>query len=90
MHNPNWGWLAKGPDAWMRTAAEAAVDLVIAGHRHRLSYTPPGPNVDHTYHLLVLGQEQIARVSATTEQLGVTVTGLDGAVKQTIAIPRQR
>jgi predicted phosphodiesterase len=89
MHSPRWGWLADGPDAWIETANTAGVDLVISGHFHRFSYTAPGPEVDHTYHLLVIGQEQIARVNATAEELGVTVTGLDGTVVHTLAIPRR-
>jgi predicted phosphodiesterase len=90
MHDPNWGWLADGPDAWMQIANEAGVDLVIAGHRHRFSYTPPGPDVNHLYHLLVLDQEQIARVVATAAELKVTVTDLDDNVVETVTIPRRR
>ena len=36
MHQPEWGWLADGPDAWIRTANAAGIDLVIAGHRASL------------------------------------------------------
>jgi len=89
MHQPQWGWLVDGPGEWVETANEAGVDLVIAGHRHRFSYTPPGPDVEHTYHLLVLDQDQVAQVSATTEELEVVVTGLDGEVVHTVAIPRR-
>lgn len=90
MHNPRWGWLTDGPDAWVETANAAGVDLVIAGHRHRFSYTAPGPDVDHSYHLLVVGKEQIARVDATATELEVVVTGLDGSVVHTLVIPRRR
>jgi len=90
MHQPNWGWLPDGPDAWVETANTAGVDLVIAGHRHRFSYTPPGPDVRHSYHLLVVGQGQVARVDATVDELEVVVTGLDGAVVHTLVIPRRR
>jgi hypothetical protein len=90
MHNPGWGWLADGPDAWVETANAAGVDLVIAGHRHRFSHTAPGPDIAHTYHLLVIGKEQIARVNATPTELEVVVTGLDGSVAHTLAIPRRR
>ena len=89
MHQPNWGWLPDGPDAWVETANAAGVDLVIAGHRHRFSYTPPGPDVEHSYHLLVIGQEQIARVEATTAELKVVVTGTDGSLVHTLVIPRR-
>jgi len=89
MHNPGWGWLVDGPDKWIETANTAGVDLVIAGHYHRFLYTPPGPDVDHSYHLVVVGKEQIARVNATTDELSVIVTGLDGAVVHTLTIPRR-
>ena len=89
MHQPGWGWLADGPEAWMETANEAGIDLVISGHRHRFVYTPPGPDVEHSYHLLVLDQDQIAKVDATTAELRVLVTGLDGNVVHTLVIPRR-
>ena len=89
MHQPGWGWLADGPTPWIETADAAGVDLVIAGHRHRFSYTPPGPDVEHSYHLLVIGQEQIARVEATTAELKVVVTGTDGSLVHTLVIPRR-
>jgi predicted phosphodiesterase len=90
MHDPNWGWLVDGPDAWLETANAARVDLVIAGHQHRSSYTPQGPDVEHNYHLLVVGKEQVARVDATATELKVVVTELDGSVARTLVIPRQR
>ncbi len=89
MHQPGWGWLADGSDAWVETANEAGVDLVIAGHTHRFSHTPPGPDVDHAYHVLVVGQDQVAQVAATPEELKVTVTGLDGGVVHSLVIPRR-
>lgn len=90
MHQPSWGWVPDGPAAWLETANSAGVDLVIAGHRHRFSYTPPGPDVAHSYHLLVLGQGQVARVEATTSDLEVVVTDLDGTVVHSATIPRRR
>lgn len=88
-HNPRWGWLADGPTAWIETANEAGVDLMISGHRHRFIYTPPGPDVEHDYHLLVLDQDQVAKVDATSGELRVVVTGLDGAIVHTLVIPRR-
>lgn len=89
MHQPEWGWLADGSDAWVEVANAAGVDLVIAGHRHRFSYTPPGPDVEHTYHLLVVGKDQVARVDATATELKVVVTGTDGSVVHTAVIPHR-
>ena len=89
MHQPDWGWLADGPDAWLETANAAGVDLVIAGHQHRFSYTPPGPAVEHAYHLLVLDQDQVAHVNATATELTVVVTDLDRNVVETMVIPQR-
>jgi predicted phosphodiesterase len=90
MHAPEWGWLEDGPEPWIETADAAGVDLVIAGHRHRFSHTPPGPGVAHRYHLLVLGQDQVARIDAAAEVLTVTVAGIDGGTVYRTAIPRRR
>ena len=89
MHQPEWGWLEEGPGEWVETANAAGVDLVIAGHRHRFSYTPPGPDVEHAYHLLVVGRDQVARVDATADELTVVVTGTDGGVVHRLVIPRR-
>ncbi len=90
MHQPHWGWLVDGPDAWIQAANDAGIDLVIAGHRHRFSHTPPGPDVEHDYHLLVVGQDQVARVDATVDLLSIQVTDTDGNVVHSVEIPRSR
>lgn len=89
MHQPRWGWLADGNAAWIDTANAAAVDLVVAGHNHKFSYTPPGPDVPHKYHLLVVGQDQVARVDASASELTVVVTATDGKVVHTLKIQRR-
>jgi predicted phosphodiesterase len=86
MHQPRWGWLADGNAAWIAAANDARVDLVIAGHMHRFSYEPPGDA--HGYHLIVVGQDQVARVDAWTTELTVTVTATDGKVVHAVTIPR--
>jgi acid phosphatase type 7 len=88
MHQPRWGWLPDGNAAWMQAANDAGVDLVIAGHTHKFSYTAPGAGVPHKYHLLVVGQDQVARVDATTTTLKVVVTAIDGKVVHSVEIPR--
>jgi predicted phosphodiesterase len=90
MHQPRWGWLQDGAGDWIDTADEAKVDLVIAGHTHRHSYTAPGPGVPHTYHLITVGQDQVARIDATDRELTVVVTGADNKVMQTLVIPKRR
>ncbi len=87
MHQPRWGWLVNGNAEWIALANAARVDLVIAGHNHRFSYTPP--TVAQTYHLIVVGQDQVARVDASAAILTVTVTGIDGTIVQTVTIPRR-
>jgi predicted phosphodiesterase len=86
MHQPRWGWLAGGNAAWIAAANEARVDLVIAGHMHRFLYEPP--NDAHRYHLIVVGQDQVARVDAWTTELTVTVKSVDGKAIHTMTIPR--
>ena len=49
----------------------------------------PQPDVEHSYHLLVVGQDQVARVDATAAELKVVVTGTDGNVVHTLVIPRR-
>ena len=88
MHQPQWGWLAEGPERWTALASGAGVDLVIAGHRHRFSYSAPEPG--RAYHLVVVGQDQVARVDATATALTVVVTGVDGAEVHRLVIPRRR
>lgn len=85
MHQPKWGWLEGGNAPWIEAANAAKVDLVIAGHNHRFSYE--APNAEHNYHLLVVGQDQIARVDATATELRAVVTGTDGVVVKTLVIP---
>jgi predicted phosphodiesterase len=87
MHQPRWGWLANGNEEWVALANAARVDLVIAGHNHKFSYTPP--SAAQTYHLVVVGQDQVARVDASATVLTVTVTGTDGKVVQTVTIARR-
>ncbi len=87
VHQPKWGWLADGNAEWIALANAAKVDLMIAGHNHRFSYEPP--NADHNYHLVVVGQDQVARVDATASELKVVVTGTDGVIVRTIVITKR-
>jgi hypothetical protein len=87
MHQPQWGWLADGNQRWIQLASDAGVDLVIAGHRHRFSYA--APQAGRAYHLLIVGQDQVARVDATLDQLTVVVTDIDGAEVHRMVLPRR-
>jgi predicted phosphodiesterase len=90
MHQPRWGWLQDGNVEWIETANAAGVDLVIAGHTHRFSYTAPGPGVAHAYHLITVGQDQVARVDASAQALTVVVTGTDGKPVHELTIRSRR
>jgi hypothetical protein len=46
------------------------------------------PILNHSYHLLVIGQDQVGKVDATADELRVVVTDLDGKVVHTLVIPR--
>lgn len=87
MHQPKWGWLKDGAADWTKVANDAKVDLVIAGHNHRFSYEPP--NAEHAYHLVVVGQDQVARIDATMAELTVVVTGTDGVVVKEVRLPKR-
>lgn len=83
MHQPRWGWGWLSPAAdsaraeWVAAANAAGVDLVIAGHNHRFSLTPPNSH-GNNYPVLVVGQDQVAKVHATTTGLRVQVIGKNG------------
>ena len=88
MHQGDWGWLPDNGAAWTALANQAGVDLVIAGHDHAFSYH--APDKAHAYHLLVLGQDQLARVEATQRTLTVKVVSDQGVPVHTLAIPARR
>ncbi|MEO6224213.1 MAG: hypothetical protein ABIP90_13275, partial [Vicinamibacterales bacterium] len=70
----------------------AGVDLVIAGHTHRFSRIDPGsPGFEQArFTTVVLGQDQVGRVRATTDSIVVSVTSATGEVIDTITVPRRR
>jgi hypothetical protein len=89
LHQPDWGWTIDQGAAWTALANQAGVDLAIGGHYHKTFVTKPGEK-GNNYPVLALGQDAIARVEATPTTLTVTVTGKDGAVIQSLAIPAKR
>lgn len=94
MHQPEWGWLAgdqvRAQREWTAVANEAKVDLVIAGHDHRYSLTPPGGPMGNRYPVLVVGQGQVVRVTATASDLVATVIDKDGTTVNTLRLERKR
>jgi predicted phosphodiesterase len=79
MHQPQWGWVDGQNAKWTEMANRAGVDLVIAGHRHRFSHVKPGEQ-GNNYHVIVVGQDQVATVDTTSRQLKMTIKGKDGVI----------
>lgn len=88
MHQPDWGWLDGGNMAWTRVANDAKVDLAIAGHYHRFVHFNAG-EAGNNFPVLVVGQDQVAKVEATAYALHVTVTATDGMVVDSFEIKRR-
>lgn len=93
MHQPTWGWGWRSSPAsdsaraqWVAAANAAGVDLVIAGHNHRFSLTQPGAQ-GNNYPVLVVGQDQVAKVHATATELRVQVIGKDGEEVSAFTLP---
>lgn len=88
MHQGDWGWLPDDGAAWMALANQSRVDLVIAGHDHEFSYRPPDKS--RAYHLLVLGQDQLAKVDASGRELTVRVLSDRGVQVHQLTIPARQ
>ncbi|WP_260706372.1 metallophosphoesterase [Edaphobacter flagellatus] len=88
MHQPDWGWLDGHNADWTKIANEAKVDLVIAGHYHRFVHFNAG-EAGNNYPVLVVGQDQVARVDASSDKLHVTVTATDGTIVDSFDVPRR-
>jgi acid phosphatase type 7 len=90
MHQPQWGWVDGENAKWTEMANRAGVDLVLAGHRHRFSHVKPGEQ-GNNYHVIVVGQDQVAAVETTSQLLKVVIRGRDGATVSSLEIAsRQR
>jgi len=87
-HNPEWGWTAEPGAEWTAAANAAKVDLVMGGHFHRTFVTKPGEK-GNDFHVVALGQDAVARVTATSAELTVTIVDKAGATVQTVVIPRK-
>jgi predicted phosphodiesterase len=87
MHQPEWGLVAGENEKWTGLANAAGIDLVIAGHKHQFSRKPPGEDAKFT--LLVVDQDQVARVDASSTELKVAVKGIDGAAVDAFTLRRR-
>lgn len=92
MHQPTWGagWISPASDsvraAWLKATNAAGVDLIIAGHNHRFSFTPAGTQ-GNNYPVLVVGQDQVAKVQANSREIRVQLIGKDGAQVKAFTVP---
>ncbi|WP_266170189.1 FN3 domain-containing metallophosphoesterase family protein [Dyella subtropica] len=87
-HDSRWGWVDGGPDPWTQLANQAQVDLFIAGHEHRYEHITPGKR-GNDFSILVLGQDQVARVEASDQALKVTVVDRTGKTIDAFSIQRK-
>ncbi len=67
VHAPDWGYNTN----WDSLANAAGVNLRISGHTHSYSHGTPGGG--RNFHTLVVGQNQIARVTVSAAQINVVV-----------------
>ncbi len=87
MHQPMWGAVQGGNERWTDWANRSKVDLVIAGHTHRFAHIQPGQR-GNNYPILIVGQDQLAKVEATATQLKASVLAKDGSVVESFVIER--
>jgi acid phosphatase type 7 len=89
MHQPKWGSMLDGQARWVAAANAAGVDLVIAGHEHKFRRAAPGVD-GASFTTLVLGQDQLARVDATAQEIRVMVTTATGELVDSFTVPRRK
>lgn len=88
-HQPDWGWLDGHGDPWMQLANRARIDLFIAGHMHVFQYIRPGER-GNDFPILVVGQDQVARVQASDKVLEVEVTNRAGKLIDRFTLDRKQ
>lgn len=89
IHNPGWGWVNDENEKWADLAANSGIDLILSGHRHRLIRQDP-PAETPGYTSLTVGQDQVARIRATSERIEITVVDTEGkALEQFSLLVRQ-
>lgn len=88
-HDPTWGWLDGHNDTWMQAANQAHVALFIAGHVHRFMHIKPGER-GNDFPILVVGQDQVARVEVGEQELKVRLTDRAGKLVDAFTIQRRK
>jgi len=89
MHQPLWGWLDHKNREWTDVANGEGIDLVVAGHYHKFLHIQPGQE-GNRFPILVVGQDQVAHVEATANEMKVTVIAKDGSVVDSFVVARPR
>ena len=87
MHQPKWGWVDGENRKWTEVANKEKVDLVIAGHYHQFLHLNPGEE-GNNFPILIVGQDQVAHVDASTKELKVTVTEKTGSIVDSFTLQR--
>lgn len=87
-HDPSWGWVDGQQDQWTRAANQARVDLLIAGHEHHFRHVKPGER-GNDFPILVVGQDQVARVQANDTELTVNVVDRAGKLVDAFTLRRK-
>lgn len=87
-HDPSWGW-GDGQEAqWTQAANQARIDLFIAGHEHHFEHIKPGAR-GNDFPILVVGQDQVARVEASDTELTVKVVDRAGKLVDAFTLRRK-
>lgn len=87
-HDSSWGWVDGQNDQWTQAANHARVDLFIAGHEHHFQHIKPGER-GNDYPILVVGQDQVARVEASDTELTVKVVDRAGKLVDAFTLRRK-
>ncbi len=72
---------------WYDASNDAGVHLVLSGHNHVLAHYYPG-YAGNDFHNMVLGQNQLAKVRVTTNNIYVTVFDNTAKIVDSFVIPQ--
>lgn len=82
---------SKNESEWTALANRGKIDLVLGGHFHRTVLAESGTQENQNgFTWLALGQEQIAKVEATQQELRVVVVDKGNATVKTLTIKSRR
>jgi len=82
-HMPNFGY--DNQTQWQSLANNSGVNLILAGGDLTYRYEAAGTN-SHNYHLVVLGQDQLARVNVRTNGITIWIYNTSNVILHTINI----